>query len=75
LGKAEADTEAEPAETEAARYPRVQNFQHSSLLLSALEPARIKERQVGKPYFTRPTIRKTKNIKRPRTLKKTKNYD
>jgi hypothetical protein len=32
LGKAEADTEAETAETETARYPRVQKIQQLSLL-------------------------------------------
>jgi hypothetical protein len=39
-------------------------------LLSSLEPARTKERHVGKPYSKRPRTRKKK---KPRTLKKTKN--
>jgi hypothetical protein len=33
LGKAEADTEAETAETETARYPRVQKIQQPPNLL------------------------------------------
>jgi hypothetical protein len=33
LGKAEADTEAETAETETARYPRVQKIQHTQPVL------------------------------------------
>jgi rubrerythrin len=32
LGKAEADTEAETAGTETARYPRVQKIQQSAIL-------------------------------------------
>jgi hypothetical protein len=76
LGKAEPDTEAETetaetetaetetAEAETARYPRIQKIQHSSLLLRSLEPARTKERHVGKPYSKGPRTRKKQDQER-----------
>jgi hypothetical protein len=71
----EADTEAETAETEAERYPRVQNFQH--LPPAELPRASKNQRKTGGKTILQTANnqknhehQKTKNVK-----KKTKNYD